>query len=273
MTDHLHPGFEPVAELLQSYADADPTYSAQVCAIHQGAVVVDLVIGPRFTADSLICVCSTSKGVAGLALSTLVESGDLDLDALVSAYWPEFAAEGKAGVTVRTALSHRAGLLAPEGGFVLEEVLAHTPLAERLARTRPMWAPGTAHGYHAVSIGVIIGELVARITGTAFHDFWREVVKPLEADFHYGVAQADRGRVVPVLPPTGDQAPEPDALSIAGTAFGVGHMPPLVDQANDPRVIATGPVAFGGHSNARSLARLYAEALGGGLPRSRRSAR
>ncbi len=98
---------------------------------------------------------SSSKGAAALTVACLVRDGVLDLDQTVATYWPEFAQRGKAGVTVRQLLSHQAGLLGVDGGYTYDELYGHTGLAARLAAQRPLWLPGSAFAYHAVTIGVL----------------------------------------------------------------------------------------------------------------------
>lgn len=262
------PGFEPIADALEALGDADPTYSAHVCAVRGSETVVDLIVGDDLAADSLISVFSSSKGIAALSLSLLIDSGDLDPDAPVARYWPEFAAGGKEAVTVRTALSHQAGLIGVAGGFTLDDVVEHHDLAARLAAASPLWAPGTAHGYHGVTIGTIIAELVARITGMSFNTFFRtNVTDAIGADFHFGVPEADQARIVELLPPKADeeQPEEPEPLSLVGLAFGGGLMPPMRELVLQPLVVANGPVGFGGFGNAHSMAHLYAQGLGDGL--------
>ena len=100
--------------------------------------------------DSLLPVYSSSKGATAVVVALLVQRGQLDLDATVASYWPEFAQGGKGSVTVRQLLSHQAGLVGVDGGFTWDELLAHTPLAERLAAQRPFWQPGQAFLYHAL---------------------------------------------------------------------------------------------------------------------------
>ena len=128
------------------------------------------------TSDSLLPVYSSSKGATAAVVALLVQRGQLDLDATVSSYWPEFAQGGKGAVTVRQLLSHQAGLPGVDGGFTWEELLAHAPLAERLAAQRPFWQPGQAFLYHGLTIGTLADELVRRIDGRTVADALREDV-------------------------------------------------------------------------------------------------
>ena len=158
------PSFQAVRDALGAFVDADPTYSAQLCVQIAGEPVVDLSCG-AMQPDSLLPVYSSSKGATAVVVALLVERGQLDLDARVAHYWPEFAACGKGAITVRQLLSHQAGLPGVDGGFTWEEVLAHDPLAERLAAQRPFWQPGQAFMYHALTIGTLADELVRRVDG------------------------------------------------------------------------------------------------------------
>jgi CubicO group peptidase (beta-lactamase class C family) len=109
--DFAADGFAAVADQLAEFAAADLSYSAQVCATLDGQTIIDMTVGPGFRPDSLIGVFSSSKGVAAMCVSLLLASGELRLDEPVARYWGEFAQGGKADITVRTALSHRAGVV------------------------------------------------------------------------------------------------------------------------------------------------------------------
>src|SRR3981081_1835317 len=137
-------GFEPVrAEFAAVAADEGGEYAAQLAAHVDGERVVDLWTGPEITAESLTGVFSSTKGAAHLVVALLVQDGVLDLDQRGSHYWPEFAAEGKGGITLRDLLAHRAGVVGAEDGFVAEELADDRIIAERLAPQKPYWTPGT----------------------------------------------------------------------------------------------------------------------------------
>jgi CubicO group peptidase (beta-lactamase class C family) len=136
-----------------------------------GHVVVDVWGGDADRAaarpwarDTLVITFSTTKGPTAVVCNRLIEQGRLDSDAPVAQYWPEFAANGKAAITVADVLSHRAGLAHCEGQFTLDEVVAVEPVVRALAAQAPNWEPGTAHGYHARTFGWLTGEIVRRIT-------------------------------------------------------------------------------------------------------------
>jgi CubicO group peptidase (beta-lactamase class C family) len=169
------------------------------------------------------------------------------------------------------ALSHQAGLVGLPGGFTVDELAAHTPIAERLAAMGPLWRPGTAHGYHGITIGTIVAELVQRISGTSFHDFYAQRIRrPAGIDHHFGIGEHDDAvadRIVrvepPVVPPEIDAAslqPRPDSL-LALAMNSVRGFPGLVEIGNHPRNRAAGPPAMGAVASARGLAELYAVLL------------
>ena len=137
--------------------------------------------------------------ISGVAAALLLDRGLIDLDAPIAEYWPEFAAAGKERVTVRIALSHQAGLISVEQGATLDELLAHKPLANKLAAQRPYWPPGTAHGYHGTSVSVIIDELVRRTTGMTLAEFYTSEIRiPYEVDTYLGFPEIEEHRLVSV---------------------------------------------------------------------------
>jgi CubicO group peptidase (beta-lactamase class C family) len=260
-------GFEPVAvefgRLLAEERDA----RGQFCAYLGGQRVVDLWGGDEVAADDLQGVFSSSKGVSGVCIALLVQRGALDLDATVSRYWPEFAGGGKSDVTVRVALSHQAGIPGVEPQLTRHEVIDHDLVAGRLAAQVPHWRPGTAHGYHGLTIGTIMDELVRRIAGMPIAEFFRkEIGDPRGIDFYLRTPEDIDHRVRMLLPadPTqeqqkqlGGQSMAPDSLSgmtfnLAASSAGVDLMP------NVRAVRASGQAAVAGVGSARGLARLYA---------------
>ncbi len=143
---------------------------AAIAVYHQGRPVVSLAGGSfdeagsrPYTDDTLQLVFSTTKGITALAVALCVERGLLDYDAPVVDCWPEFGAAGKERITVAQLLSHQAGLPVIDGAVTLDEVFDWDHMAARLAAQAPIWEPGTAHGYHAVTFGWLAGELVRRV--------------------------------------------------------------------------------------------------------------
>jgi CubicO group peptidase (beta-lactamase class C family) len=178
------PGFEPVAEEFGRLLAQERDARGQFCAYLRGQRVVDLWGGDGVEPDDLQGVFSSTKGVSATCIALLVQRGALDLDAPVSRYWPEFAGGGKGDVAVRVALSHQAGIPGVEPQLTLEEVIDHDTVAARLAAQVPHWRPGKAHGYHGLTIGTIMDELVRRITGIPIAEFFRkEIGDPRGIDF------------------------------------------------------------------------------------------
>jgi len=256
-------GFDDVEAAFASYSEADPSYSAQV-AVHVGGTrVVDLAVG-ALGADSLLPVYSSSKGATAIVVALLVDRGQLDLDAAVASYWPEFAAGGKADIPVRQLLSHQAGLPGVDGGFTWDELLDHDALATRLAAQRPFWRPGAGFMYHALTVGTLADELVRRVDGRPVAQVLREdVTGPRGIDVWMGTPPSEDGRVVDALPPTAEEltaGPLPPlggdplaALSLpAGDALG------LFTRINDEQLRRVAPPAAGVLASARGLAALYA---------------
>lgn len=265
--------FQAVADLFGRFLQEDG-YSGQLAVRLDGDVVVDLAGGPHLEPDSLTGVYSVSKGVAALVIARLIDGGELDPDALVSQYWPEFAPHGKGGLSIRQLLSHQAGVPLISGVRPLQELLDSGLAAAALAAQRPSWRPGTAFGYHAATIGVIMEELVRRIRGTSLQQvFDREIRAPRDADFYLGLPAELDDRYVAVqdavLTPqqkiAAAAAPPRDAL--AEGVFANFDVPddrgPGGMSTNNERIRRAGPSAIGGVGSARGLARLYADALPG----------
>lgn len=273
-TGFVADGFQAVQNRFDSHLLADASYSAQLAVYWRGELVVDLVGGPDSDADSLTGVFSVSKGAGAVTISTLVESGDLDLDQRVAHYWPEFAVKGKDRVLVRQLLSHQAGLLGVDDGFTIEDVLDSEVAAQKLAQERPLWEPGTAFGYHGLTIGILMEELVRRVTGETLQSLYeREIRAPRNIDFFLGLPESEEERYRDLLPmnPTPAQAAELDALAyppdgITSFMFNTVERAPQPARAefNTKRraVRSAGPSAFGGVASARGIAQLYAAVLG-----------
>lgn len=266
-------GFEPVRERFAanfSRADAHREVGAALAVYRRGELVVDLWGGHRdarrttpWTADTLVNVWSTTKGVTAIALARLVDQGLIDYAAPVASYWPEFAEGGKAAVTVSQLLSHQAGL----PGFVaptpLEDFYDWTKVTSRLAAQAPMWEPGTKNSYHAMTYGFLAGELIRRVSGKSPGTFLAdEIAGPLEADVHIGLGEANEPRVAPLIGPLEDAPFPPDMAPEAIAAVSNPQMIPTIP--NDRAWRAAEVPAGNGHANARGLARIYGALANGG---------
>ncbi|KJL47197.1 Beta-lactamase precursor [Microbacterium hydrocarbonoxydans] len=253
-----------VVARLEGFLASDPDLSFQVAAFHDGAPVLDAWGGPHLGEHSVTVPYSVTKNTIGLSVGLLVERGDLDLDERVSHYWPEFAAKGKGAVTVRQLLSHQAGLPQATPPLSWEELLDHHAAAERLAASWPFWHPGSAFGYHAITIGNLGDELVYRVTGRTLHEFYEQEIRaPHDVDFFLGLPASEEGRLVDLLPmirPVSDTT-EPAFSALGPVVF--ASMAGDVDLALSPRSWRYGHPAGSGTGTARGLARLFAAAVTG----------
>jgi len=258
---HVSPGFEPVRDaFLANWTDFDEIGAGFAIRIN-GKSVIDIHAGwadrkktKTWAADTLVPVYSTGKAVVALVMAKLVDQGLLDYDAPVSAYWPEFAAGGKSGITVAQALSHQAGL-----SGIAEEMDAgdwfETALIEdRLARQKPLWEPGSGSGYHPITFGFIADALARRTDGRSIGAILREdICGPYNIDFHIGLPEVEHERTAEHAMPK--QLPELGEINPVKTlAFLKPWSSPGRRGAREWRM-AEFPAA-NGHATAHALARL-----------------
>jgi CubicO group peptidase (beta-lactamase class C family) len=224
--------------------------------------------------DTIVNTFSTTKGIVATCAHRLADQGKLDIDAPVATYWPEFAQAGKERIPVRYLLNHRAGLPAPRNflppgaGYVWE------PLRDALAAAEPWWEPGTRHGYHAVTFGHLVGEVVRRVSGMTVGEYFKtEIAGPLGIDFQIGFGPEHDARTADMIP-----APLPtlDSDSPMAKVFGDPNSMNFrafmisVDTILDSNYMNTREwraaeiPAANGHGNARALARLYGALARGG---------
>lgn len=284
MNDHPTPlggtcsaRFDPLRELFASKLESGEDLGASLAVNLDGEMVVDLWGGwadeartAPWAENTIANVFSTTKTMTSLAALVLVDRGDLDLDATVAKYWPEFAANGKAGVKVRHLLSHTSGVSGWDQPLTLEDVYDWDKSTALLAGQAPWWEPGTASGYHMMNYGHLIGEVIRRITGQRLGEFFAShVAGPLGADFHIGLPPSEFPRVVNVVrPPLPSDASlfDPTQLDPNSVAFKTWTNPPMPDPdyswTEGWRRADIG--AGNGHGNARSLARLQSAVACGG---------
>lgn len=257
------PEFEAVRDLFESFLAEDPQYSAQVAVYQSGANVLQLSGGPRLGPDSITGAYSCSKGVAAFVIALLVQDGLLDLDRTVAHYWPEFAAHGKQAVTVRQALSHRAGVLGVAGGLKLSEFT--TPEAARkLAATAPLWRPGATFGYHALTIGIIMEELCRRVAGRTLQDLYDSRIRlPFGVDFFLGLPEEQEPRYRDVLYTVDPGQPWLDPLGLEGLNSNAAVSSTVMELPNHRVIRQLGMSSAGGVGSAEGLARVYAAATTG----------
>lgn len=200
--------FSAVPGALADLLDAGDV-GASVAVFVDGEPVVDVWGGFTDTdrtlpwqRDTIAGVWSVTKTMTALCALVLADRGELDLTAPVARYWPEFAAAGKDGVLVRHLLAHTAGLPDWDGPTTAEDLYDWPSATARLAAQAPQWEPGTAAGYHSLTQGFLVGEVVRRITGRGLGEFFAdEVAGPLGADFHIGLSAEHDHRVALAIPP------------------------------------------------------------------------
>ena len=279
-------GYEAVREAFAGNFEKHGEVGAAFSLYVRGEKVVDLwggvadkTTGREWTEDTLQLVFSTTKGAAAICAHLLAQSGALDLEAPVAEYWPEFAAEGKGDIPVRWLLSHRAGLPTVEAMLSPSDICAWQPLVEALAAQKPYWTPGTAHGYHALTYGHLVGEVVKRVDGRSIGRFFAdEVAKPLGLDFWIGLPESEEPRVsrletaaIGGIPAELDVEALPenirDLLKAATDPEGLLQRALNVSRPdaldfNSREVHGAEIPAANGITTARSLARMYAATVG-----------
>ncbi len=220
--------------------------------------------------DTIVNVYSSTKTMSFLCFLVLADRGEIDLDAPVARYWPEFAANGKQDVRLRHLMSHSAGVPAQDAPLTEELLYDWDRICGILAAQAPWWKPGTASGYHALIQGHLIGEVVRRVTGQSLGAFFRkEIAEPLGADFHIGLDPVHFARVADLIPYAPDpNAPVPPPDSIAARTFARG-MPDPAWTKNAGWRRAEIPAA-NGHGNARAIALSHAPLACGGTARGKR---
>ncbi|MEU3937433.1 serine hydrolase domain-containing protein [Streptomyces sp. NPDC029044] len=254
---------------------------AAVAVTVDGETVVDLWGGWADAArsrpwerDTLVNVWSTTKGPVALCAHILADRGLLDLDAPVAVYWPEFAAAGKEKVLVRHLLSHRAGLAGLREPHTLEQLYDWELTTQRLAAAEPWWEPGTRSGYHALTYGHLVGEVVRRVSGLRPGAFLaREVTGPLGIDFRIGLPERDSGRAAePVQPAVAASSEQAAVFAQLAPAAVAALTNPVVSAAaaGTPGWRAAEIPAANGHGTARAVAGLYGVFAGRGSYGGRR---
>jgi CubicO group peptidase (beta-lactamase class C family) len=269
-------GFGKVADAFGANFDEHDELGAAFALYVDGELKVDIwggiadkSTGRSWDADTLQLVFSTTKGAAAVCVAQLAQAGLVDYDAAVATYWPEFAANGKEAITVGQMMSHQAGVPFVDMPLTFDEVIAVEPVLRALEAQAPIWSPGTAHGYHALTYGWLAGELVRRVDGrTIGRYFADEVARPLGLDFWIGLPESEEPRVsrLEMAPPMTDPAllemmmavmgPGTNgfkALFMNGALMGLDHESPF----NTRAVHATEMPAANGITTARSLARMY----------------
>ena len=223
--------------------------------------------------DTIVNVWSTTKGLCAMCAHRLADQGKLDFEAPVAKYWPEFAAGGKGGIPVKYLLNHKAGLAAIRTPLKHEELFSWEKVTSELARQEPWWEPGAKHGYHAITFGWLVGEVVRRISGKSLGTYFREeIAGPLGADAFIGFGPSLDPRVANIIPGPPPKPGEPDVFaqlmsdpaSVSAKAISNPPTMMLPETTNSRAWRGAEIPGANGHATARALARIYGALSRGG---------
>lgn len=277
---HADDGFGPVADAFAANFTERDELGAAFCLyvdgverVHLWGGTADARTGRAWDESTLQLVFSTTKGIAATCIARLVQSGALSYDDPVSTHWPEFAAHGKDRITVGQLLSHQAGLIGVDAPLDFDAIMAVRPVVESLQSQAPLWEPGTAHGYHAITFGWLAGELLARVDGRRIGRYVdEELAGPLGLDMWIGLPESEEDRVSRLE--SARMPDDPALLEHLGRLYtrgGYGYRSLALDgrlstagdnHFNTRAVHATEMPGANGITNARSLARMYAATIG-----------
>jgi len=259
-----------VIPLFQENFEKFGELGAAVSIWQDGKPVVDLYGGfcdarreKPWKADTLVLVWSATKGIGSACVLHVLQEHGINIDRRVAEFWPEFAQAGKEKITLSQLLSHQAGLCALDEPV---DVLDNCAVIRALEAQKPLWPPGTAHGYHARTFGFLLDELVRRIAGRTLSQYWRDVfAQPLNLDLWIGLPEEENSRVATVYAAKSGKPPEPKKfysdLTTSGTLARKTFTSPYglnsVSGMNTPAVRAQPIVSFGGIGSASALAKFY----------------
>jgi CubicO group peptidase (beta-lactamase class C family) len=269
-------GYEPVRDAFaENFAERDEI-GASVAVVAHGEPVVNLWAGwadPARTRpwqeDTLTNVWSTTKPMTSLCAHVLMDRVGLDPDAPVASYWPEFAAAGKGEIPLRWVMCHRSGLAGLTVPLTAADYEDWEKITALLAAQQPLWEPGTISGYHAMTFGFLVGEIVRRTTGQSLGSFFAgEVAGPLGADFHIGLPEGDLKRcsdLQGVRPSADEQAAMAEVYANAHPAAmaALANPPMTGDEANAPGWRMAEIPAANGHGTALALATIFGALVDG----------
>ena len=265
--------FVAVREAFEQHFDDGADIGASCAVYVDGEAAVDLWGGyldedrtAPWSAETIVNVWSITKTMTALCALMLADAGELDLSARVARYWPEFAAAGKREVEVRHLMGHTSGLAGWTAPMTVEDLYDWEKATGLLAAQEPWWAPGSASGYHALTQGYLVGELVRRVTGQSVGRFFAEhVAGPLDADFFIGTPESADSRVAPVVAPERLARISKDDAPLASRTFLNPLLPAETSRSTAWRR-AEIPAA-NGHGNARSVAGVHSVLASGGEAR------
>lgn len=250
---------------------------AAVSIWQNGKPVIDLYGGycdarreRPWEADTLVLVWSATKGIGSACLLHVLQEHNIGIDGTVAEFWPEFSQAGKESITVAQLLSHQAGLCALDARV---DILDYNAVIRAIETQKPLWPPGSAHGYHARTFGFLLDELVRRIAGKTVSQYWREVfAQPLGLDFWMGLPAEEDSRVASVYAAKSGGPAEPKQFyvdlvtpgTLARKTFSSPYGLRSINGMNTPDVRAQPLVSFGGIGSATALAKFYSMLANGG---------
>jgi len=264
-----------VKDVMAASLESGGDLGASFCVTQGGETIVDIWGGYADAAkmkpwvkDTIVNVYSTTKTMTALTALLIADRGQLDFDAPVARYWPEFAANGKERVKVSHLMSHAAGLSGWKETITKADLYDWEKCTSLLAAQAPYWEPGTASGYHALTQGYLVGEVIRRITGKTVGTVFREeIAGPLGADFHIGLPASEDARVAELIPPPpgaaiGDRAETPLQANMSSN--------PGIDVGETKTRAWRGAEipAAGGTGNARSVAEIHTILANGGVAKN-----
>ena len=271
--------FKPIVDSFEKQYELGLDIGSSLAVTCEGELVVDIWAGSRDKAqtlpweeDTIVNVFSSTKNATSLCAFVLADRGQLDFFAPVSKYWPEFSQNGKEDVLVSHIMSHSAGLPGWDEPVSVTDIHDPDKIAALFETQKLWWEPGTAVGYHALSVGNLMGEIIKRISGRSVGNFFREeIAEPLNIDFHIGLADEHHSRVAEIHQPvetSPDQLFEMEEGSIISRVMSNGIM--TAPDALTPEWRRAEVPAAGGHGNGRSIAESMALMANGGKYKGKR---
>src|SRR6266513_2033950 len=276
---HLNPGElrECLDPLFRENFEKLGELGASVSIWQDGKPLVDLYGGFRdrrrehpWTTDTIVLVWSATKGMGSACMLHVLQENKIDIDRCVAEFWPEFAQAGKDKITLAQLLSHQAGLCALDQPV---DVLDYAAVIGSLEAQRPLWPPGTAHGYHARTFGFLLDEIVRRIAGKTLSEYWQEnFARPLNLDFWIGLPEEENSRVATMYAAKSGKPPDPRQFyadlvtpgTLARKTFTSPYGLHAISKMNEHAIRAHPIVSFGGIGSASALAKFYSLLANGG---------
>ena len=255
-------GFLEVKELFGSLHKSGREVGSSFSVYRDGKPIIDIWGGysdkdqtKQWNRDTLATVWSTTKGVAAITIAHAFENELIEYERKVSEYWPEFGCNGKEDITVGMLLSHQAGICGSKTDNV-EDYYSQSVMAKELANMHPIWEPGTASGYHSMTYGWLVSELIIRVTGKTLGNYFKENIgDPNQIDFHIGLPLAEEKRVAEMIPfpkESNQSSTKPNDAQIAS-----GSGPNLLKHQNTTKWRSAEIPSANGQGCASAIAKLY----------------